>query len=324
MARKYWKGGNAGVEGSFTESLTSLTLTASAAVDLGDGKVQIPCAHAGAFVENDYVVIDGTSYYEGNHLITNVADNNSFDIKISYTAETFDGTETAKSSNWQDEDGVPVAAPVTGDTIIFNELAGIATDVSTKHTKGKRWNCIENIAQGDTGGLELTDMIVRQGFDGKIGVDASNSISPLHISIADDGTILYQSNAEAYIECSAANSTTTINIPLLVFDTSAGYLRISSDVNTITYKAAWDEVRCLNRGTLELMDNTVCQTIRTYDSNVTVIIGSNCVDLTDSSNPIDLYIGSEDIYSITKASNTIESDGIINFGIAALTLTKGR
>ncbi len=323
MSIKYWKGGNGGVEGSWTETLTDKTLDNEAAVDQGDGIVRIPST-AHTFIKGDYVVLNKTDSYDGNHLVVNVPGADDFDIVATFVAETFAVTDTAKSSNWQDENGIPVAVPAAADSVIFDNSAGLATAISPKHTEDTHWNCCENIARGDTGELELAEIIVDKNFTGRIGVDAENTISPLHISIADNGQIVYRSDSVAYIECSADDAVTSINIPLLVFDTAAGYLQISSDMNDGTWKSEWDTVKCLNRGTLELAANTVCQTIYTYASSVKLIIGAGCVDTSDASDPIDLYPGLSNVYSYVTLLSTIETDGLINFGTAALTLTKGR
>ena len=107
MIYKHWKGGMAGLEGSWTKGLVSKTLTVAAAVDLGTGQVKIPCVHGGDLHKFDYVVIEGTDYYDGNFLIVDIPDNNNFTIETAYRAETFAVSDTAKASNWQDENGFP-------------------------------------------------------------------------------------------------------------------------------------------------------------------------------------------------------------------------
>ncbi|GAG42977.1 unnamed protein product, partial [marine sediment metagenome] len=91
MADVYWKGGNAGVEGSFAEGLTSKTLDNEAAVDNGDGTVSIPST-AHTFLEGDFVVINDSVSYDGNHKVVNVPGEDDFDIEYTFTAETFAGT----------------------------------------------------------------------------------------------------------------------------------------------------------------------------------------------------------------------------------------
>jgi len=322
MGRVHWKGGMAGVEGDFDEGLTSKTCTAAAVTNLGDGLVRIPVSHAGDFIANDYVVINGTDYYDGNHRIVNVDSSSDIDIEHTYVDETLAVTDTVKSSNWQDEFGVPVAAPVAADDIIFDSSAGIATDVSDAHEEGKHWNLIGNIAQADTGELEVGSITVKSSFTGKIGIDAHNTVSPFHISVADNGYILYQGNGDAAIECSADDSVTDINIPLCIFDSASGYLRLSSDMNSASWTSSWDLVKCLNAGTLELADNTVVTTMRTLNSLVKLIIGTGCVDVKDSNAEMDLYLSDDTIPAGTAIQAKVECDGAINFGTSALTLTK--
>lgn len=318
----HWKGGKAEAEGDASVGLVSKTLTAAAAVDNGDGTIRIPVAHAGDFDKFDYVVFDKTDYYDGNHLIVNVPDNDNVDIVATYNVETFAATDTAKSSNWQDENGVPVAIPVATDKVIFDDSAGLARAGFDQHEEGKHWNCIDSITRGDTGGLELADMVNENTFTGMIGIDSTNTINPFHISIADGGSILWKSNSKGYIECSANDAVSDINIPLLVFDCASGFLKISSDVNSASWTSTWDLVKCMSGGTLELADATVCTRIDTYHSTVTLKIGSGCVDVKGGNTEIDLYLTDPDIQAEAVIRSQVACEGAVNFGTSALTLTK--
>lgn len=85
----------------FTPSNTATytrTLDAAGAADQGGtpNVVRIPSTAHG-FLENDYVVIAGTTNYDGTHKITNVNDADTFDIEFAFTAETFATTDTAIS-----------------------------------------------------------------------------------------------------------------------------------------------------------------------------------------------------------------------------------
>ena len=74
------------------------TLDNAAAVDLGGApnEVRIPSTAHG-FLEGDYVIVAGTTNYNGTFEITNINDVDTFDIESAFSAETFTGTETAKS-----------------------------------------------------------------------------------------------------------------------------------------------------------------------------------------------------------------------------------
>ena len=85
----------------FTPSNTAShnrTLDASGAADQGGSPniVRIPSTAHG-FLADDYVVIDGTTNYDGTYKITNIDSANTFDIESAYTAETFATTDTASS-----------------------------------------------------------------------------------------------------------------------------------------------------------------------------------------------------------------------------------
>lgn len=325
MSRVYWKGGNAGVEGSWLEEGSLATvLKVAAAVDLGDNVVRIETNAAHAFIQDDYVVLNGTDNYDGNHRLLNVSDNTHLDIAAIYVAETFAVTDTAKSSNWQDEFGVPINKPAAADDVIFNSLAGVAVGFDSKHEAGKHWNCISDIAIGDIGGLELGSITVEKSFTGRIGIDNENTISPLHISIENGGSIIYRSDNKAYIECSASDAVSDINIPLLVFDTVSGYLQISSDMNSGAWTSTWDLIKIFSGGVLELATACVCTTIRMYNSYAKLIVNIGCVDVKGGDTPIDLYPGDSDIYGEVIYKSRIETDGLINFGTSALTFTRGR
>ncbi len=323
MSTKFWKGGNAGVEGSFTETLTDKTLDNEAAVDNGDGTVSIPST-THTFIVGDYVVINNTTSYDGNHKVVGVSGADDFEIVATYVTETFVGTETVKSSNWQDALGVPVAAPVTNDKIVFDEKAGIADDRSSRHIEGRHWRLIDDVAVGDTGEMDFNGVLFDVGYNGAISIDAENTVSAFHLSVNDGYAIDFKANIQAYLECSADDAITSINIPLLVHNTASGCLVISSDVNDGTWKSEWDLIKCFSGGTLILLANTVCQTIRTYNSSVTLIIDAGCVDTSDSDDPIDLYVDLAESRCATRVSkNTIVTEGAINFGSSAFSLTKG-
>ena len=74
------------------------TLDNAAAADAGGGDTRFPCTAHG-FLQGDYVIITGcdTDAYNGTHEITNVESNNTFDVTVAYSAETFDGDEQAAS-----------------------------------------------------------------------------------------------------------------------------------------------------------------------------------------------------------------------------------
>lgn len=321
MSIKYWKGGNAGVEGSFTETLVSDTLAASAVVDNGDGTVDIAVI-GHAFDEDDYVVIEGTTYYDGNHRV--VAESaNAVTITSTYTAETPAGTETIKSSNWQDKLGVPVALPTDNDFLIIDDSAGVATDVSTKHTEGKHWNLCENIAKGDSGGIDLDGILIDSTFTGMVGQDSEGTVSPLHCHITAGNSIVNRSNYPVHIECSEVDATTDSAIPLVIFDSASGYMRLSSDVNSDTWVSKFTNVKCLQAGTLEFADTSALEAIHLLNSTTQLIMGVNCMnEKTDVA--CDLYLGRESTYSARAIRNVLElkADGVINFGDHSFTLTR--
>ncbi len=324
MSTKYWKGGMAGAEGSWADALVSKTLDNTAIVDLGGtpNRVRIDAA-THTFIEKDYVVINGTTNYDGAHRVVNVNAAGDFDIEAPYVAETPAGNETLLGSNWQDKDGVPVAVPVAADTVIFDDSAGVVEGEYSRHTERSHWNCIDSLAQGDTGELELTDLFIESGFLGNIGIDSENTISAFHISVADSGGVYFRGQGKVYIECSADDAITSINIPLLVVDTASGYINIASDMNSGSYTSMWNVIKCFNRGTLQIADNTAVGAIYTYNSNVGIIIGTGCVEVADSNDEIDLYVNDTgDIPTPSAPSAVISCVGPINFGSAALTLNK--
>lgn len=69
------------------------TLDNAAAADQGSDVVRIPITGHGMTAGNS-ITINGSTNYDGNHVITNVPDVNNVDIIANYTAETFGGTET--------------------------------------------------------------------------------------------------------------------------------------------------------------------------------------------------------------------------------------
>ena len=68
-------------------------LDAGAAVNLGSGKVGIPCAGHGLSV-NAPIVLSGTTHYDGGYTLQPETTDNQLVIVASFTAETFTTTET--------------------------------------------------------------------------------------------------------------------------------------------------------------------------------------------------------------------------------------
>lgn len=63
------------------------------AVNIGSGIVSIPFSN-NPFVEDDVVLIKGTTNYEGSHTLTSGTSSNQIQFSDTFIAETFDGTET--------------------------------------------------------------------------------------------------------------------------------------------------------------------------------------------------------------------------------------
>ena len=66
--------------------------------------------------------------------------------------------------------------------------------------------------------------------------------------------------------------------------------------------------------------------LRMYNSATKLIVGADCVDVSDSDAPIDVYLGSGNVYSDTevKSSVSIGDNAITRFGANAVTITRGR
>jgi hypothetical protein len=326
MANKYWRGGKVGYEGKFLQDLLSKTCSASAVTELNTSptRVRIPCAHAGDFSIGDIIYIEGTDNYDGVHEIVNINSNDSFDIETSYIAETLAISDTVKCGNWQDIQGIPVTYPVTGDTIIFDGTALICQRFNARHTEGKHWNCIDSITRADTGGNEYLDVYIGDNYTGNIGIDSIGTKTPWHLDLNASGTFIFEGNTKVYIECSEDNAIEDSVIPLLIHNSNSGYLNIASDINDVTALAKFTEVRCLKAGVLELEANTYVATLKTFNKNVTIYIGENCVDNKLGDIPIDLYIGVDDKAAATNLGSILKvsEDTVINFGAASIIIEK--
>lgn len=75
------------------QNRTTLTLDADVAVDIGGGIVGISCT-GHPFSVGDVIWINGTTFYEDNHILTAGTTANQLQFTDSFNAETFDGTET--------------------------------------------------------------------------------------------------------------------------------------------------------------------------------------------------------------------------------------
>jgi len=95
IENKLWVG-NKNLVGEVDPSGTEKNLEAAAAVDLGGSPnmVRIPSEDHG-FTVGSSVTITGTSNYNGEFIVKNVNDPDTFDIISPYNAEVFTGSETA-------------------------------------------------------------------------------------------------------------------------------------------------------------------------------------------------------------------------------------
>lgn len=325
MARKFWRGGMQGAGGKQGDFQTGLIVNATlknttSVVDLGGtpNRVRFETTAVHSINEFDYVVIVGTDSYDNEYLVVNVSDTTHFDIEATYIAETFAGTETVKGSNWSDVDGVPCAIPAAADEIFFDNSARLATAISTRHTENEHWNCIDGMARANTGGIDYGLISVEEGFTGNIGIDAEKTKSEFNLSIAAGGKVVFRGAKQAYFKCAATNATTDSDIPVLIVDTLAGFIEISSDVNSASYKSEWTTVKCFRQGRLKLAENTVVKNLYTHRQATKIEIGAGCVEIKTSSDPLDLYIGDNGIYNNAPTTVTVLTDGTLTFGTASI------
>ena len=99
-------------------------------------------------------------------------------------------------------------------------------------------------------------------------------------------------------------------------------------MNDATYTSYWDIIKCFNGGHLQIKDDTAVGEIYTYRSNITIFIGTGCVEVADSDDPIDLYVNNTTTETDFCSEGAvipiaqIDCQGPVNFGSFALTLTK--
>lgn len=143
------------------------TISASAAVDLGNGNVGIPVT-GHPYFSGQSVVIAGSANYNGTHILPDQALGNADVVVItaSYVAETFAGTETiaiANSSVVDNGDGtVSIPCPshgfVTGQDVTINAT----TNYNGTYTLG---------GQADPDWLTLTATYVAEQITGGYAID---------------------------------------------------------------------------------------------------------------------------------------------------------
>jgi len=112
----------------------------AAVSDLGGtpNEVRIPCTGHG-FLAGDYVLITGTTNYDGTYEITNVNDVNTFDIESAYSAETFAGTESVSSQ-------IKLTATSYSDIFSINHI-------------GALWQLVHHTTENISGELDGADEV---------------------------------------------------------------------------------------------------------------------------------------------------------------------
>lgn len=106
-------------------------------VDAGSGLVTIPCASHG-YAADSYVYIYGTTSYDGTYIIQSTA-TDTFDVKATYTAETFSGTEIVQPGI---APGVPFRVLET--RLHLSAVGGTSEDFEIKisSTVSDIWNAV--------------------------------------------------------------------------------------------------------------------------------------------------------------------------------------
>lgn len=217
-----------------------------------------------------------------------------------------DSANAYADSNWVDESGAGVAKPASADILIFGMWAGIVPAdyvTTTEHVIADHWSVIYNL---DQSALDLGNIKVTESFTGALGYyDSDTGIYyPLKYSIADGSQMEYRSEAASYIECAATGE----NIPLLIFDTTSGSLRISSTGN-----GCWDKAQILDGGTLTLAEDTICNQIDTFGADFTLDIGAGCVDSGAASIDLNAY-GGGSIYCNSPLGEVVNAGPTIEYG----------
>ena len=273
---KFWRGGSGSTDdekGDFTRvNEVADTIDNAAAVDKSGGLVGIPIT-GHAFSADDPVTIADTTNYDGVYKIVSQT-TNEIVITATYVAETFGGTETAKTylaSNWvvaAGSDGEPdlgVSYPVAADTMHFTGRATIVptTYTGTKHVKGSHYNCYDNMDQGpdDCQGVEIA-----AGFTGLIGKNSALGASPdpLQLSLAAGKVLSFRSDSEAHIKIKTASKV----VPKVVHDSASGILAISGVNDT---NAVWTLIEIYGAGTLEVEDDTKFTDIYNFGTAIVTI-----------------------------------------------------
>lgn len=170
------------------------TLDNAAAEDLGGtpNKVRVPSTAHG-FLQDDYVIIDGTTNYDGTYKIPNVNDVDTFDIEHAFTAETFAVTDTAKSR---------ICLTATKDSFNANHIGSLwkmrhpRTDATLSGVLDANESSATSIdCQGDfkltTHGTWTATVKLEKTRDGGTTWE---TVSGSYISSVDDDNIIYSGN----------------------------------------------------------------------------------------------------------------------------------
>ncbi|MAF35803.1 hypothetical protein CL622_01650 [archaeon] len=174
-------------------------------------------------------------------------------------------TNWATTTNWSAD-----TVPVNDDIIIFD---GRGSTVSG--SEGTIYDCLANIARGDTGGDTYDLIHVKATYTGNIGT----MWEPLHCA-AD--MVIFEGTGNMYLEVSAADNETDSDIDQVIMNTGSGSLFLSSDVNSGADTAEITEVLAV-QGTLRIrrrcnVANLRISPVNDSASNVVVTIDPECQD----------------------------------------------
>lgn len=236
--------------------------------------------------------------------IANLADNDNLDDSGSNQICITTGGVTAKVGDWQTSGnwgtGEDPSIPVDNDTVIFDNR-------STQ-------SVTDGIAVGETGGVTLDLLHVLSNFTGDIGTTSER----LHIN---PDKVIFEGSGTMWLECSEDDAVTDSDIDLVICNSSAGTLKLSSDVNTSSWVSTFTEVWGIN-GALDILDSTWVDTLRIMPaqnraSNVEVTIGTGCVRAKASADTMEIFMLNGSCVSNSGALLIDKGEGTFTLGTAS-------
>jgi len=210
------------------------------------------------------------------------------------------GTDDGNEGDWKTHLNWSPYEPNAGDTVVFDGRT--TQDVN------------DGIAQAETGGTVFALVLIRESFTGDIG-DVNERFHCAATKVICEGS------GNCWLEVSAANNTTDVNISKVILNNTSAHLYVTSQINDTNYCAEVNTLIAVS-GTLEIGDANKDTAVKdlyitsgfgevasySKPSEISVVINEDCEKYKATTYKMNIYM-QNGVCSSDSAVNILEQYG---------------